>query len=175
MTRIPQAPTKQTAVQPSLPAYRTFQAREKELKDQLREVQERRDELSNNTEGKSGGDLSGIQSRIGVLDKRILQIENDLQTVGEQLAASAPGSIAEPPTRTIYRGFDDGDMFGAAFGGAFGMLVLFMPFVIRNWLRRRRGGAKPAAVTGGVAPEKIDRMEQAIDAIAIEIERVSEN
>src|ERR1043165_5894003 len=170
MTSTPQATTTQTSVHASLPQYRTFQTREKELKDQLREVQDRREELSGSLEGKSGPERTGIEQRIGQLDKRILQIEPDLQTVGENLVASAPGSLADPPTRVIYRGFDDGDMAGAAFGGAIGMFVLFLPFIIRNWIRRRRGGGagKSPVLATGVGPEKIDRMEQAIDAIAIE-------
>jgi hypothetical protein len=101
-----------------------------------------------------------------------VQIENDLTSVGRDLAATAPQSIAAPPP--IFLGYDEGDMAGAGAAGAAAMLAILMPFIIRNFIRRKRG--RPQAVgQPAIATERIDRMETAIDSIAVEIERVSEN
>jgi hypothetical protein len=104
---------------------------------------------------------------------RLLQIETDLGTVGRDLAATAPVSIVTPPPRTIYRGYDDDDLIGAGFTGAALMLALFVPFIIRNFRRKRR--AEVTAPQPFIGGERIERMEQAIDTIAVEMERVSEN
>ena len=64
-------------------------------------------------------------------------------------------------------------MLGAGFTGAGLMLALFVPFLIRSFRRRRHlGTPTPLPAIGG---ERIERMEHAIDTIAVEIERVSEN
>ena len=51
--------------------------------------------------------------------------------------------------------------------------ALFVPFLIRSF-RRRRNFETPTPLPA-VGGERIERMEHAIDTIAVEIERVSEN
>ncbi len=178
-TLISQLPGPQAAAphvasgRPSAAEYGVLKAREKELNDQRSNVEDRRNELSQQLDQKIGADRIGIQGRVSILDQRLAQIESDLAGVGRDLAATAPASIAEPPPRTVYLGYDDGAMWGAGFSGAAVMFALFVPFVIRSFRRRRRVQAPaPAPAVGG---ERMERMEQAIDTIAVEIERVSEN
>jgi hypothetical protein len=153
--------------------YNVLKAREKELKNQLEDVQDRRSELSQKALEASGSDKAGIQSRIGVLDERLSNIENDLSLVGRQLAAAAPASMGVE-TRIIHDGYNEDDLIGAGFSGAAIMFAIFLPFIIRGFLRRRRTPKSPMQQPM-LGAERIDRMEHAIDSIAIEIERVSEN
>src|SRR4051812_17532740 len=81
--------------------YGVLKAREKELNNQLQEVQERRDDLARQAEQSSGSTKTGLQSRVAVLDERLSNIEGDLSLVGRQLAEAAPASIVEPPVRII--------------------------------------------------------------------------
>jgi hypothetical protein len=158
---------------PSAAEYNVLKAREKELNNQLSDVKDRRDELSQQHEQASGADRPAIETHIGILDQRMVQIESDLTLVGRDLAATAPASIAEPPPRIYYRGFDEGAMWSAGFMGAGLAFALFVPFLIRSFRRRRQVQTPtPVPAVGG---ERIERMEQAIDTIAVEIERVSEN
>ena len=153
--------------------YGSLKAREHELKNQLEDVQDRRNDLAQQAEQSSGSTRSGLQSRIDGLDQRLVQIETDLGTVGRELAATAPVSIVTPPPRIINQGYNDDDMVGAGFAGAGLMLALFVPFLIRSFRRKRRADVTtPQPFIGG---ERIERMEQAIDTIAVEMERVSEN
>jgi archaellum component FlaC len=171
----PAAPATPRIAQAPRADYVVLKAREKELKNQLEDVQDRRNDLARQTEEASGATKAGLQSRIEVLDQRLTSIESDLTLVGRDLAATAPVSIAAPPPRTIYRGYDDDDMMGAGFTGAGLMLALFVPFLYRSFRRKRRGPTPDTAHVPVVGGERIERMEQAIDSIAIEIERVSEN
>jgi hypothetical protein len=154
--------------------YGELQSRHEQLKDQLEDMTERREELSQQIQQKSGNDRAGLETRLGVLDQRLIDLEADLNVVGRQVALTAPAAPPEPNTRIEYRGYDDEAMFAAGFTGAGLMLALFVPFLIRSFWRRRKV-MQPMAAQPAIGAERIDRMEQAIDSIAVEIERVSEN
>src|ERR1043166_2627951 len=141
----------------------------------MEEVQDRRNELAQQLEQTTGPSRAGIEARISGLDQRLQLIDNDLTQVGKDLAASAPGSLVEPHFKYVYQGYGEDDMWGAGFGGAAIMFAIFLPFIIRNRLRRRRDKTQPVTPFPASADPRIDRMEQAIDTIAVEIERVSEN
>src|SRR4051812_5730431 len=102
----PRAAGPQTSFKTLPPAdYGRLKAREKELKNQLDDVQDRRNDLVNQSEGANGVARAGLQSRVEGLDQRLIQIESDLSQVGRDLAATAPASIAVPAPQIIYRGY----------------------------------------------------------------------
>lgn len=154
--------------------YYTLRAREKALAEQLDDVQDRRDNLAQELVEKSGADRAGVESRLSILDQRLIALENDLTAVGREIAASAPAKLTVPEPRTHYLGYSEDDLFVAGFSGAGLAFALMLPFLIRTF-RRRKYVAPMAASPAGFGGERIDRMEQAIDSIAVEIERVSEN
>jgi hypothetical protein len=159
-------------------AYYQLKSRQKELNAQLEEVNDRRDDLTRElTNGNTrGADAAGIERRLQVVDATIIQLETDLATVGKELAAARPASLEYPEPQTFYRGYGDEDMVGAGFIGAGIMFTLFIPLLYRNFRRRRSGsGNSPTIQTPAINNERVDRMEAAIDSIAVEIERVSEN
>jgi hypothetical protein len=156
-------------------AYLKLKSRQDVLNNQVRELTEKRDELAGNMSDRSGVDLEGAQNRLKALDAQLQQAEADLNAVTKEMAAAAPAELSYE-TRTIYRGFDDGDMVGAGFGGAAIMFALFIPLIYRTFRRRRWVPAGTASrQTPGIGGERIERMEMAIDSIAVEMERVSEN
>jgi hypothetical protein len=178
---IQQTPTAPVAkasqnAQPSPQLYKILQARQKELRNQMQDVQERRDELSQSLDGKTAGaDRTGVEARITGLDARLVQIDGDLNQVGKQLAASAPGSLVDPTPGPPFQGYSEDDMWAAGWSGAAIMFAIFVPFIIRNRMRRKRERKQTVTPLPTSADPRIDRMEQAIDTIAVEIERVSEN
>lgn len=158
---------------PSQAQYNVLKAREKELNNQLSEVKDRRDDLSRERTQTPGSDRGTLDNQIGILDQRLTQIESDLSSVGRELVETAPTSMVEPAIQIRYRGYAEGDMWGAGVTGVALTFALFIPFLIRSF-RRRRQTQTPQS-TPAVAGERIERMEHAIDTIAVEIERVSEN
>ena len=157
-------------------AFLKLKSRQEVFSNQVEELTDRRDNLASELRQKNGADLEGAEARLKALDAQLQQAEADLNAVTKEMAAAAPASESVPDTRIIYRNFSDDDMLGAGFGGAAIMFALFLPFVIRNFFRRRRDArSRTTAQNPAIAAERVDRMEQAIDSIAVEIERVSEN
>ena len=158
-------------------AYYKLKTRHDQLREQLEELTERRDDLTEGIHGRSGADREGVESRIKSLDVQIQSLEKEVADVGREVAAAAPAQLSVPEPRTIYRGYGDEDMVGAGFIGGSIMLALCLPMLIRAF--RRRKWVPPGFATTGQSPalpnERIDRMENAIESIAVEIERVSEN
>src|SRR5689334_2710850 len=115
---------KEHARTPEENAFLKLQARKEILEDQLRSLTNRRDELAGNLEGRSGADKEGIEARVRSLDAQIQATEAELNTATKEAATAAVPSYAESVQR-IYEGFDEGDMFGAGFGGAAIMFALF--------------------------------------------------
>jgi archaellum component FlaC len=156
--------------------YYALKSKHDELQRQLENLTERRDDLADDLHARSGADREGVESRIKALDVQIQSLEKEVSDVGREVAAAAPAQLSVPQPRTIYRGFGGEDMVGAGFIGAGIMLVLCLPMIYRAWRRRKW---TPAGLTSNQTPalpvERIDRMENAIESIAVEIERVSEN
>ena len=148
-------------------------ARRASLSDQLTSVSERRNELAQEIR-RAGNPVSeeGLQSRIKLLDQRILQLETDLAVTGQQLAA-APSELAAGTEEVRSPPAGGGDFEeGMAAGGfsALAAMSILLFFLRRRW-RRGRTASKGAPVE---SPQRLERLEQGMDAIAIEIERISE-
>lgn len=152
---------------------RALTTRRQELSDQLTSVSDRRHDLSMELQGTAdGGARVGLLERIGVLDKRILQLENDIAVTGSQLAAAPSDLIG---IAEAGRDEPQGDEFpdGVMVGGTSVLFasVIFFFFARRFWRRRSKVAPPPLENESAL---RLQRLEQGVEAIAIEIERVSE-
>ena len=151
---------------------RQLLAQRDELSDQLRSVSARRSELASEIRNRSvEATRSGLEERLRLLDNRILQLETDLASTGRQIASAPSDLVAETEPPRVGGGddFEEGVM-----SGGFSVLVfLSIVYFFQRWRRKRRGPA-PAAQLGGEATQRLERLENGMEAIAIEIERVSE-
>jgi len=152
-----------------------LRARREVLSDQLRSADGRRKELSRLVKNATGADKAGLEQRIGVLDARLARLENDIDETGK-LLASAPAALATTRQAPDF-GFTNqrGKMQDVIPIVAILSVFVFFPMAIamaRNiW---RRGSLPVSAGPDRESMQRLERMEQAMDAIAIEIERVSE-
>jgi hypothetical protein len=150
-----------------------LRARREELSTQLNSVDSRRTKLVSQLS--STGDETarkGLEDRISLLDRRQLQLEGDLAETGRQLS-SAPAGLVTTTEQTMLGGFDP-DMI-TALGGVVTIFVL-APLAIaaaRGMWRRSNRPPLPASALTETA-QRLERLEQSVDAIALEIERVSE-
>ena len=152
---------------------RDLRAQRTELSNQLSNVANRRQRVSeelNKTTDQAA--RAGLEQRLGVLDKRIAQMEQDLATTGKQLSAAPLGLISGTggPTR--------GDMPEnvTKIVGFFTIFVLFPLAIAASRFIWRRASKMPAH-TVQLAPQidqRLERLEQGVDAIAIEVERITE-
>jgi len=156
-------------------AYLKLQARQEVLSNQLEQLTNRRDNLVEDIGQRTGADREGVEARVRALDGQIQQAEADLNAVTKEVASAAPASLADHVVEH-YRGYGDEDLVGAGFAGAGIMFALFIPLIYRMFRRRRWVPAGTTTLqTQAIGGERIERMEMAIDSIAVEMERVSEN
>src|SRR5512141_1608775 len=141
--------------------------RRSELSDQLGNVTDRRQQLVNQIRSAPDG-----VARTG-LEQRLLQLEGDLASTGEQRASAPADRVRWSEERSVSRPNNDDFEEGFA-AGTFSLLFLFA--VVGGWRRfrrKRRPGAQKTQITG--EPDgRLERLERGMEAIAIEIERVSE-
>lgn len=153
----------------------TLRARRSELSNQLSSATGRRDELSAAIRKAEGVDRAGLEKRLELLDTRILQLESDIAANG-RLLASAPASFAgnfattQPPL--LFGGLNPGQVTGIAIVGT--IFVLFpLAIALARTIWKRGSRPAPSPVSTETA-QRMERLEQAVDAIAIEVERISE-
>ena len=167
--------TQTLAVPMTKQAVNDLKSRRSQLSDQLTSAVGRRNKISEQiAAAPNGASRTGLEQRLVVLDKRIVQLETDIASSGRQLAAvptSIIGSQSDPPTKG-----DIPDNVAAISGTA--IVLLGFPLVLtlaRNlW---KRGTRKAVAAQQQLSPaveQRLERVEQGVDAIAIEIERISE-
>jgi septal ring factor EnvC (AmiA/AmiB activator) len=152
-----------------------LQARRSELSRQLNSAEGRRREVQKQLSNASGPqDRAGLEQRIGVLDARISGLENDIGEVGRQLS-SAPAALAtsRPPQfmgpMTRNRMAENVAPITIVF-----TLFVLAPLAISISRGIWKRGSMPRQLSSPADAQRLERMEQAMEAIAIEIERVSE-
>jgi hypothetical protein len=147
-----------------------LRARREELSDQLSSAASRRRSLVNQLEDTPPGPVqAGLEQRIAVLDTRLAQLESDLAETGRQLTTAPAGVIAAAEARSS--GPDEDAV--VIIGGVFTAFVLAPIAIAFAWRMLRRGGA-PQRPMLAESTQRLERIEQAIEAVAIEVERISE-
>jgi len=150
-----------------------LRSRRTELSNQLTSAQGRRDDLVKELRtSPEGVARTGIEQRMSVIDERIVQIEKDIAANGRELAR-APLARAETQAPPRVGGFlTSGQVTGISI--VFTVTVL-MPIAMAyaRSIMRRASQPKPAPQVLESAA-RLERMEQAIDTIAVEVERISE-
>ena len=159
----------------------TLRDQRSELSDQLISAQGRRDDIAEELAGLGGAGVgtalrTGLEQRLAQLDGRILRIEEDIAENGRLLAAAPPSLLSNSEV-----GVASGRPFDLSAGQITGISIVSVLFVgmplaigaaVSMWRRSNRPSVPALPVA---TQQRLERMEQAIDTIAIEMERVSEN
>ena len=166
------------AIPQSLPAMEGLRTRRQELVSQLNQAQIRRTGILGEIGTSSRRERDGLEQRLQEIDQRILQIETDIAATDRALAHAPPAVLgaaqeaaeAEDLARELGDYPIDGDVIAImGFMGMCMMVPIAFAYVSRLWRRR-----KPARALSVAAEGRLERIEHAIDAIAIEVERVSD-
>lgn len=148
-----------------------LKARRSELSDQLVSASGRRHDIARQLQSATGANKAGLEQRMAVLDDRIARLESDIDQTGQLLASAPYAAVAEqaPPYNVASKLSEN----------AVPIIIVFTIFVLFPiaiaWARSiwKRGSMPPSMVDKDTS-RRLERMEQSMDAIAIEIERVSE-
>jgi hypothetical protein len=184
----PQAPTPPTPApvqvfvdQPrtstSADVYQAFRAQSRELKNQLNGLEEKRRDLSQELQqvqqspSPSAADRAGLEARIREVDARILNVEKEIAAADAQVAraAAVPGATIERPEPRREGPPEEAFVLGGIF-----IVVVFFPLSVAYARRIWRRGAAAITQMPKELGERFTRLEQAVDAIAVEVERVGE-
>jgi hypothetical protein len=154
--------------------YRGFENYRKELRSQLDALEEKRSELTSQLQhhdGEAPVDRAGLESRITEIDKRIGDLDKQVASADQQVAkaAAVPGAVVEPP-RNDRNEPPEGVMI---LSGMF-IVAVFFPLAIALARRIWRRGATAITAFPQELTDRLNRLDQAVDSIAVEVERIGE-
>lgn len=142
-----------------------------EMSDQLVSAQNRRERILEELRNAPPGTEEGLREQYQVLSDRIVAIERDIEVSGRTLrTGQVPvGTTIVPPLEYVRNPADDAER-----GAAIGAMILIPIAVVMFMRRLRRGKRNKQGSNTIIYDERMERLEQAVDAIALEIERVGE-
>lgn len=167
----PQGPTRPLTRQ----EIQVIRSQRGEMSDQLQSAQNRRERVLNEIRNAPAGTEAGLQQQYQVLSDRIVAIENDIEASGRVLRSGQVSAslVLVPPRGSVRSSASDGAERGAAMAATI-LIPIALIYMWRSWRRRRRSG-RYAVQMNAEQDSRFERLEQAVDAIALEIERVGES
>jgi hypothetical protein len=151
-----------------------IKARREELSNQLTSASGRRSRLVEQLDASTNETARrGLEERIALLDKRMVQLETDIAATGQQLSSAPAGLLAATEVSSSF-------IPGLGSGQVTAVSIVFTAVVLgpiaigaaRMMWKRSNRPVLPAGFTE--TAQRLERLEQSVDTIAIEIERVSE-
>jgi hypothetical protein len=153
--------------------YEGFKAQRRELNNQLDELQSTRREITSQMEDVSTGSTEhkALETRMNDIDSRIATVDGMLAGNAAQIAQAAaiPGAVVEPPRFVRSGPPEEAYVVGTIFMFVF-LLPLSIAYARRIW---RKSAAVVTSFPKEIA-ERLSRMEQAVEATAVEVERIGE-
>jgi hypothetical protein len=158
-----------------LEAYRNQRS---ELRNQLERLENQRENISDQLQQSEGeaplsdADKKGLEQRLGTVDARIADVEKQITVADANVAqaAAVPGSVVPPPPRPPREGPPE-EFF--VLTGIF-MFVVLLPLSIAYARRIWRKSVGTVSALPQEIYDRFNRLDQAVDAVAIEVERVGE-
>jgi hypothetical protein len=159
---------------------RALRVRRNDLRNELQDAAERRNSIAGRLREADIAARPGYEDRLKVLDARIIAIENEITRVGRELsAAPAEALIAAEPARS--QGPDPNVIVPQIVDEIVPIVAILSVFVlapivitISRFFWKRSSPAPAAIRTDHATQERLEQLQQAVDAIAIEVERISE-
>jgi hypothetical protein len=153
--------------------YEGFKAQRRELTQQLDELQGTRREITGQLEDIPAGspDRKPLETRMTDIDSRITSVDHLIAANATDIskAAAIPGAVVEPPPMVHEGAPPEAYILGGMF-----MVIVLLPISIalarRIW---RRSAAAVASIPREIG-ERLLRIEQGLEATAVEVERIGE-
>jgi len=166
---VPGVPAQTLSIPLSMGDVRWLRARRSELLDQLERATERREAITDELVGATGPNRAALEQQLAIVDQRIVQLESEIAQTEGILTSAPTGFLAQAEPPTYVRGGDS-----EAWVAIPALLIMFVLFPIVFAHARRIWKRTPAPRVNPAEAGRLERIEQAVEAIAIEVERVSE-
>ena len=145
------------------------------LNDQLGELKDQRGEITDQLRSAPSEAHPGLQVQLTDLSSQIVDLQRQINLIGREMAGASPDLIAmthEQHDSDQPGSFADGVFVGAA-GGVVGLTFVLL---LGRWIWRKfvRDDVPSARALPAPDSERLQRLENGMEAIAIEIERISE-
>ena len=150
-----------------------------ELGDQLEALTERRVEVADQLHGAEMAARPGLLARLSTLDERIARLEQEVLQADDAIAAAVSAGVIAPPspepteTQEVPSQWDIATFQERAVMLMAGEALLFLLLGIVLY---KLGWARAKARFSGAQPNdpRIDQLQNSVDSIAVEVERISE-
>jgi hypothetical protein len=153
--------------------YEALKAQRQELRNQLENLEDKRRDLSQRLQEPmvGGADRKGLEQRITDVDQQIAGLDKQIAENNTQIArqAAVPGAVQ--PERPPQRNGPPEEAF--VLGGMFIVIVL-LPLSIAMARRIWRRGVATITKLPAELTDRLTRLEQGMDAVAVEVERIGE-
>jgi FtsZ-binding cell division protein ZapB len=166
------------AIPQSVQEIEGLRSRRSELVDQLNRASNRREEVLRDMRDATNAERAGLEQRLTALDGRMVQIEADIAATERALTNASPAMLgaaaqaeeaAELARRQAEPPIDEDAIMIMGFMAMVMMIPIVIAYTRRIWKRPQAARALSPATEG-----RLERIEQAVEAIAVEVERVSE-
>lgn len=153
---------------------RALEAQRSELRDQLDRVQDQRNDIAGwlKAEDITTPDRDGLATRLRETDARITSLEEQIAQADLAVAkaSAVPGAVVEPPPPRNDDGVNEGITAVSIVFTLFVLCPMAIAYARRLWKR----GATVVAPVPREVTERLEQMGQAVESIAIEVERIGE-
>ena len=150
-----------------------------ELQAQLEALTDRREEVADQLQGAESGARPGLMARLQILDERITRLEQEVLQTDDAITAGLSTGLVMPPIEQTGSLLEEPQEFPRfredavriMMAEALAFVLLGIVLYKLGWRRAKRKFA------GAAAPNdsgRMDQLQNAVDAIAVEIERISE-
>lgn len=171
---IPRADVPRTAEE-----YGALERRIRSLREQLQDAAERRNSVADNLKSADEQARTGYVERLQILDSRILALETEISNSVARLAEAPPSarfqavSLQQPPRPDEFSRALESAIPIVAIVSVFGIAPIAI--AIARFIWKRSTAPAPKAVGPDPATQdRLEHLQQSMDAIAIEVERISE-
>ena len=153
--------------------YQALRAQRDELNSQLENLEDRRRDLTQRLQEPDVGGTSrqGIELRITEIDGRISAVDKQIAANESQIAAAAavPGAVQREPEPVRQGPPEEAFVLTGMF-----IVIVLLPLSIALARRIWRRGVATITSLPAELSERLGRLEQGMDAIAVEVERIGE-
>ena len=155
--------------------YQAARNQRREISNQLENLEEQRNDLARQLQSTPMSETAiraGMEQRLTALDQRILALDKQLEAANAAVsrAAGIPGAIVPDPPPPPRPGPPEEFWVIAGLILVPSAFILTVAYARRLW---RRGAAAVASLPQDIY-ERFTRVEQSIDSVAVEVERIGE-
>lgn len=168
----PAAPRAELPVPRTAAEVAAIRAVRDELSNQITSAANRRSSVASAIKKSDPAAVPGLQKRLDVLDDRIAQLETDLAVTGRQLTSAPPGLLGTSEQPLTWLGLNQGQTTAVSIVGTIFVLAPLAVAFARILFNRTRKFPPPAIPAEHI--NRMERLENAVDTIAVEVERISE-